>query len=196
MTFSMMPLLMDKPADFSVVTMLLPVWLCSSVLWSEREESYGFLKTLPVTDRDIVRSKFTLAALALVIYWLILLVTSVRVAELTNGVFPSLTLVYLCCGVSFLIACCCYIGIWRFGVSVMTPLILAFMFLNIVLALWVNSGRRMGDLPSAPGMSVVRYLAEFPWYLSGLIALLAVLTFYALMQLGIYVKKTTEANGS
>ena len=197
-TFSMMagPILLDKPALLSVAAMLLPVWMSSSVLWSEREESYGFLRTLPVTDGEVVRSKFTLAALALVVYWLILLLISIRVSEITDEVFPSLTLIHICCGCSLVIAGCCYLGIWRWGIGIMTPVILGFMFLNIVLALWVNFGRRIGDLSRAPGMSVVRYLSEAPWYLSFLFPILAVLTYYVLMQLGIRIKKTAEANVS
>lgn len=197
-TFTMMagPILLDKPRILWVAAMLLPVWMSSSVLWSEREESYGFLRTLPVTDGEIVRSKFTLAALAVGVYWLILLVISVRVAELTNEFFPSLTLIHVCCGFSLVIAACCYLGIWRWGIGIMTPVILGFMFLNIVLALWVNFGRRIGDLSRAPGMSVVRYLSEAPWYLSLLFLILAVLAYYVLMQLGIRIKKAAEANVS
>ncbi|MCU0277242.1 MAG: ABC-2 transporter permease, partial [Acidobacteria bacterium] len=36
------------------------IWLPSSVLWSERNESYTFLRLLPVRDRDVVRAKLLL----------------------------------------------------------------------------------------------------------------------------------------
>ena len=61
-TFSIPPLTMFPEwrhrGMLSVFALWIPVWLSSSVLWSERQESYAFLRTLPVTDREIVRTKF------------------------------------------------------------------------------------------------------------------------------------------
>jgi hypothetical protein len=49
-----------------------PLWLSSSVLWSKRQESYAFLRMLPVTDREIVRAKFGLVLAAAFVYGLFL----------------------------------------------------------------------------------------------------------------------------
>jgi len=58
------------------LTFMAPVWLCSSVLWSERIESYAFLRMLPVRDGDIARAKLRLGLAAVVVYWLLLLLYS------------------------------------------------------------------------------------------------------------------------
>ena len=55
---------------FEVLPLFVTVWLTSSVLFSEREESYAFLRTLPVTDRAIVRTKFRLMLAMGAVYWL------------------------------------------------------------------------------------------------------------------------------
>ena len=42
---------------FEVVPLFIPIWLSSSVLFSEHDESYAFLRTLPVTDRALVQAR-------------------------------------------------------------------------------------------------------------------------------------------
>jgi len=74
-TFSLAALfvLRGRGGILSMMAILVPAWLSSSVLWSENMESYAFLRTLPVTDREVVRAKFSLALAAAFVYWVILL---------------------------------------------------------------------------------------------------------------------------
>ena len=76
-TFVIPPLFMlagslNNRAVLSVMALWIPVWLSSSVLWSERQEAYAFLRILPVTDRRIVRAKFGLALGFAAVYWLVM----------------------------------------------------------------------------------------------------------------------------
>src|SRR4030042_4298146 len=54
------------------LTLMAPVWLCSAVLWSERQESYAFLRMLPVRDGAIAQAKLRLGLAGVFVYWLLL----------------------------------------------------------------------------------------------------------------------------
>src|SRR5512136_195080 len=58
----------DWPA-FEIIPLFMPVWLVSSVVLTEYGESYAFLRTLPLTDRRIVHTKFGLILGAGLLYW-------------------------------------------------------------------------------------------------------------------------------
>ena len=43
---------------FEVIPLFVPVWLLSAMMASESDERYAFLRTLPVPDRAVVKTKF------------------------------------------------------------------------------------------------------------------------------------------
>ena len=45
---------------FEIIPLFMPVWLLGAMLASESDERYAFLRTLPVPDRSVARTKFTL----------------------------------------------------------------------------------------------------------------------------------------
>lgn len=125
-TFSLIGISMIFGAEWMVPAMavLTPVWLSSSVGFSEAGESYGFLRTLPVSDREIVRAKFGLALLAACCYWA-LMVAAALVLDANAGwpLGPTLLLIHLSVVASLLLAGCWYIGIWLFGLRIMSWII-------------------------------------------------------------------------
>ena len=167
------------------MALFVPVWLSSSVLWSEKQESYAFLRMLQVTDREIVRTKFGLALGAAFLYWLILSLL-VRYAWGSTWDYPAyMALANLTCAISLPLAACWYIIHWRFGASALTVSVLIFMVIDVAVTFrnWVGG----------QGIPAVRLLAEGPWYLQLLMFVTALAAYFGLMQVAVRVKARSEA---
>jgi len=192
-TFSLPAFLLLKGEGgvISMMAIFVPAWLSSSVLWSEKQESYAFLRMLPVTDREIVRMKFGLAVVAAFAYWLILSLL-VRAAWGSTWEYPAyVALGNLTCAISLPLVACWYIFSWRFGVSALTVAVLAFVVFDVVVTFVVNVDH--GNWGGAPRISIVRWLADGPWYLQPCLFLIALAAYYGLMQVAVRVKARGEA---
>jgi len=175
----------------SVMALWVPVWLSSSILWSERQESYGFLRTLPVTDRQIVRAKFGLALGFAVIYWLVLSLFIRGAWGSTPEYSGYVALASLTCAVSLVLAGGWYIFSWQFGPSALTAGVIAFMVLGI-LATWIVDVRHMVRIGGI-GTLAPRWLAEGPWFYQAVLFAVALAAYYGLMRLAVRVKEESEA---
>jgi hypothetical protein len=175
-----------------VMAMLIPVWVSSTVLFSEKDESYAFLRSLPMTDREVVRTKFTLAALAVLAYWLLMTAVTVQFCTGTPYLAPNMALMEIAALVSLVAAACWFMGIWMFGRSIMTFVILIFMVLGIAGALLFRFGNGSDLWCSAYDVIFVSLLSKAPWYVDGLVIVLGLLVYYALMQLAVKVKRASE----
>ena len=185
-------LMKGKGGIISMLAFWVPAWLSSSVLWSERQESYPFLRTLPVTDREIVREKFGLALMAAFVYWLILSILAWW-AWGSQWEYPAyMALVNLACAVSLPLVACWYILYWRFGMTALTVGVIAFIVLDIIMVFVLNVDRR--NWVGAPGIPAARWLAEGPWYLQFYLILMAVAAYYGLMKVAVLVKQKSEAS--
>jgi hypothetical protein len=169
-----------------------PLWLSSSVLWSERQESYALLRMLPVTDREVVRAKFGLTLAAAFIYWLFLSLFTWWAWDSAWEYPYYMALANLTCAGSLPLSACWYIISWRFGKSALTVGVLAFIVFGIITTFILNVDRR--DWVGAPGIAAARWLAEGPWYLHLCLFLIALAAFYGLMQMAVGVKQRCEAS--
>ena len=180
---------------FEVIPLFLPVWLISGMLASEHDERYAFLRTLPLTDRAVVRTKFTLVLCFVSVAWL--LMTAVALARRGDGVATTLTLVYiaLVCVSALLVGALYQIGIWRFGISVMFPVIGVSVAAGLVLAvIHVANLKYKDDWPALSQLGIVEWLGGAPWISGPVIVALALWAYYGLMQVGARVKAASEAH--
>jgi hypothetical protein len=185
-------LLKGKGGIISMLALWVPAWLSSSVLWSEKQESNAFLRMLPVTDREIVRTKFGLALAAAFVYWLILALFTWWAWDSTWEYPMYMALANLTCAISLPLVACWYIFSWRFGVSALTQTVMAFLVIDLATTFVVNVDRR--NWVGAPGIPVARWLAEGPWYLQLCLFLIALAAYYGLMQVAVRVKQKSEAS--
>jgi len=188
-------LLTERWPAFEVLPLFVTVWLTSSVLFSEREESYAFLRTLPVTDRAIVRTKFRLMLAMGAVYWLAM--EGIALARGDDGMVGPETHVYLTLVsvAALLLAACCQIGIWRFGAPAVTPVVLTFMGAGFLLAVaHTFSLKYRANWPILTRLAVVRWLAESAWVSHVVLIALALLAFHGLMRIGVRVKTSSEAH--
>lgn len=180
---------------FEIIPLFMPVWLISSVVWSEREESYAFLRVLPITDRSIVRTKFMLILSITVVYWL--LMEGVTLARQGSGVAggPStLTFITLACVYALLLGACFQVGYWRFGASVVTPVGVVYMGLNLALAIIHTASFRFEpDGPVLAQSAPIRWLSDSLWLSHLVLFALALLVFHGLMRIGFRIKTSSEA---
>jgi len=193
-TFSIPPLTMlpewRNRGMLSVLALWVPVWLSSSVLWSERQESYAFLRTLPVTDREIVRTKFGLALGFAVIYWLILSLLIRGAWGSTPEYAGYMALASLTCAIAIILAAGWYIFSWRFGPSALTVGVMAFLMI-VILTTWIADVRRMVRIGGI-GILAPRWLAEGPWTYQAGLFVIASAAYYGLMRLAVRVKIKSE----
>lgn len=184
----------DPWPAFEVIPLFMPVYLASSVLFSEKGESYAFLRTLPVTDRTIVRTKLGLILGLAVAYWLFMML--VALARSSDGTTGPSTFVYITvvCGYGFVLGASCQIGIWRFGQSAMAGVIAGIMGVSLALAIvHTASLRRSPDWPVLTRLSAIEWLANAPWLSVVVLAGLCIAAFWGLMRIGVRVKATSEA---
>jgi len=183
----------DWPA-FEIIPLFVPAWLASSLLFSEREECYALLRTLPVPDRAIVRTKLGLILSVGALYWALM-----TVAAFARG-FGSQTgpavFVYvgLVAAIGLLIAAGFQVLIWRFGITVMTGVIV--VYTGVVLIATVVHTASMRFTRGWPVLTRIRgveWLAGALWLSLPLLVGLTLLAFYGIARAGIRVKASSEA---
>jgi hypothetical protein len=195
MTYSLIltPLLHGDRGVVLAWPLFLPIWLSSTVLWTERDEAYAFLRTLPVTDREIVRLKFgsTLAAAAL--FALLPSTLTVMVWGGEGPIGPPLALIAVVCCLSLLLAACWHVGFWWAGAAMMTGVILTFMLANLAAAIaLIAEYKRTGARSFDTGFAL-RWLPFESPYLVGLLVAAALGAYYGLMRAGVRIKAASEA---
>ena len=184
----------DWPA-FEVIPLFLPIWLVSGMLASEHDERYAFLRMLPLPDRAVARTKFALILSVVAVAWA--LMTTVALVRMGDGLVGPTTFVYvtLVCVAALLLTACYQIGIWRFGMSVMFPVIGVSVAAGLVLCIFhVANLKYQDDWPALSRIGVVEWLGGAPWISSALIAALALAAYRALLQVGVRVKAASEAH--
>lgn len=171
-TFSLIglgPLLEGKHGWIIVVSAVVPLWMSSSVLWAEQSEKYRFLRMLPVTSSEIVVVKLSLI-LAAGIAYLGILSTYILVAGDKAGRLPvNLTAAVFCCFAGLLLAFIWQICIWRFGIRIMTPIILVAIGLQFLLVFLPLATRRRPSLISVNEIKLFQTLSEPLWFVSFLV---------------------------
>jgi hypothetical protein len=178
---------------FEIIPLFMPVWLVSSVLFTEHDESYGYLRTLPVTDTRIARTKFGLVLGAAVLYWLFM-AGAVLIRQDGTLTQPA-TVVYITIvgAWALLVAACCLLLFWRFGASIGTGAGIVFMIASLVLPIVQTAGLTMVGGPVLTRTGVLEWLAGAPWLSVPALVALALLAFYGLLQIGVRVKASSEA---
>ena len=176
----------------SVMALWVPAWLSSSVLWSERMESYAFLRTLPVTDREIVRAKFGLALGFAFIYWLFLSLLIRWAWGSTTEYAGYMALANLTCAIAIILAAAWYMFSWRFGIPALTGGVILFLVIVIVATMIANIERmvRSGGI----GILAPRWLAGGPWTYQALMFAVALAAYFGLMRLAVRVKEKSEVS--
>ena len=181
LTFSLMPLVGSQGAVLFVF-----LWLPSSVLWSERGESYAFLRLLPIRDRDVVRAKLGLGLGAVIAYWAWLTLLTLVHWGVSAEFFARFSLINLLASAWPPLVALCYLGVWRLGARGMTfPLltlmgVAAFIVLGFQARFFPHRGGDPLGLPAAP------------WLLQVLLPLAGLALFLWLARVGPRVKRSND----
>ncbi len=180
---------------FEVIPLFMPVWLAAAILASEHDESYAFLRTLAVTDRAIVRTKFGAILMSAVIQWSAMV--GVSILRRHDAASDPSTVVYLTLVgvVALVLAGWFQIGIWRHGLSVMKPVLVGFIAGGIVLIVVHLVGlKRVDAWPALSRVWLVRWLGGAPWISSAVLAAAALAAYHRMMKSGVRVKASSEAH--
>lgn len=180
---------------FEIIPLFMPVWLVSALLASEDGERYAFLRTLPVTDRAVARTKFGLVLASAAFQWVMM--TGAALARSGEAIAGPPTLVYLTmiCAFGLLVAAGFQIAIWRHGVSRMKPIMIGAIIAGIAFAiLHMASLRTVDNWPALSQVGLVEWLGGAPFISSAVLIAIALLAFRALLRIGIRVKAASEAH--
>ena len=179
---------------FEIIPLFMPIWLAAAVMASEHDESYAFLRTLAVTDRAIVRSKFGAILMSAAVQWSVMVAVSM-LRRHDAAADPS-TLVYLTLvgAVALVAAGWLQIGIWRHGFPAMKPVLVVFMAGGIVVILLHMAGLKQVEAwPVLSRLRLVEWLGGAPWVSSAALAAAALVAFHRTMTIGVRVKASSEA---
>jgi hypothetical protein len=153
----------------SAVSAMVPLWMSSSVLWAEQSEKYRFLRILPITSSEIVAVKLSLILAAATAY-LGILTTSILIAGDRAGNLPvNLSTAVFCCFAGLLLAFIWQICIWRFGIRIMTPVILVAIGMQFLLIFAPLVTRRRASLVGVNEIKLFQTLSEPLWFVSFLV---------------------------
>jgi len=157
--------------------------MSSAVLWAEKSENYLFLRVLPITNREIATLKFSIL-FATGIVGLGIISTYIFIAgERGGSVSTNLATAAFGSICAILIAYCWQICCWRFGMGIMTPIILVSLFLQFLLVMLPLIKRRGYDIIGRNEIPFFQALTEPFWFLT-ILALFGAAS-YGLWQLGI-----------
>lgn len=168
-TFSLIgvvPAFEGKPGAFLAMAGVVPLWMSSSVLWSERGEEYKFLRLLPLTTRDIVSLKLSLILAAGTVYMGVLATYILIAGDQAGRLSVNLVTAAFGCLAGVLLAFLWQMCIWRFGISVMTPVILAAVVLQFFVVFIPLLARTKGrGLIGINEVRLFQLLAQPVWFL-------------------------------
>ncbi len=180
---------------FEVIPLFMPIWLAGAMMASEHDESYAFLRTLGVTDRAIVRSKFGAILMSATVQWSAMV--GVSILRRHDAVAAPSTVVYLTLvgAIALVVAGWLQIGIWRHGFSAMKVVLVVFMAGGIVVILLHMFGLKQFDAwPALSRVWLVRWLGGAPWISSAALAAAALVAFHRTLMVGVRVKASSEAH--
>lgn len=187
-TFSLIgfvPSLEGRWGVFLVMAAAVPLWMSSSVLFAERMERYRFLRTVPITVREVVTLKLLLILGAGAVYFGILSAYVLSAGERGGRLSVNFSTIVFACLLSTLLAWIWQICIWKFGIGVMTPVILAAVFLQFLVVFLPLVSRRRPSLIGANEIRLFQQLAEPVWFIS--LLAVASLGYYGAWRLAIRV---------
>lgn len=187
----------DNPNNlYSVFAELFWMWILTLTFVGVDEQiesknkGYEFLKTLPVTDAEIVKAKFLLALIMVMLFVGLfqimfsflkappLMLRTIRFITLLNGI------------VCLLLVALWYIGVFKFGFSRMYKYS---CFVTIGTAvLMLMSVRRLLPRLKAHILSIADYISQINWFVQLLVVAAAVYCYYLLMKAAIKVKIATK----
>ncbi len=149
---------------FEIIPLFMPVWLASAMLASEHDESYAFLRTLAVTDRAIVRTKFATILMSATVQWLMMV--GVSLLRRRDAASDPSTVVYLTliAAVALLLVAWLQTGIWRHGLSTVKLPIIGCIAGGVVLIILHMAALKQVDWwPAMSRLGAVRWLGRAPW---------------------------------
>ena len=171
------------------------VGVCGSLINRELNEhtskAYAFLRSLPITDREIVAAKFSMALFDTCLCWLLFLFTMFLFEGSPAQYAVHIAYVTLWGLLALVIAALWQVGIYRFGMgrtAIVLTILLLFLFLPISLIL-----DQVFEFENTLGFPPYVYaLAMLHWSVWLLLTAVVLLLYYGLLRLAVRIKRASE----
>ncbi len=161
-----------------------PIYLSSAVALSERETGDPLLNILPVSPGEIMKVKFVLAFVFVVIGWLNMALFTVLQGLDPFLIKPIMTLNTLCSIFTLLLAAAFQLGIQFFGWSVFRKVIILCVVLFSVFGIVFFLGLAESGHNHPEDFPLVPVLNALPTALLVMISALALAAFYLVLNFG------------
>ncbi len=184
-TFLAVGPLAGKPHAVTVMSLLLPLWMTSTVLWIEVGESNPFLRILPITQRDIARIKFTLAFCFLCACGLVQLTATALSGVLLDDPGVTITMIAGSSSIALVLGAVAYLAIWFVGVKPLIPVYVLF-HAGTAVAIVLFLERYMPRLDRSP---IVRLAADIPWPVALVVFAIVIAGYFALVDVAARIRQ-------
>jgi hypothetical protein len=169
--------------------------VCAPLIVREVEvtqsKAYAFLRTLPVTDREIVASRFLLSLVDLSVCWLIVLLGLALLKSSPGALVLHVAYITLWSFLALIIASLWHLGVFGLGFGRVLPalciLLVFLLLLSLILYQWFEFEETQGFPP------LVYFLAGIHWTIWLIVAGLLLAAYYGFMRAATRVKSSSEA---
>jgi hypothetical protein len=158
--------------------------------FSEWTSHYAFLRTLPVTDREIVTAKFTLALFDVCLCWSIVMLAFSLFESSTAQFAVHATYISLWCCLALVITSLWLIGIYGVGMGIGLVMSLLLVFVLLPLSLVLDKVFEFHETLGFPGP--VYELSRLHWSVWLLFAALVLLMHYGFLRIAARIKASGE----
>jgi hypothetical protein len=157
----------------------------------EQTGHYTFLRTLPVTDREIVTAKFALALFDVCLCWTLVML-GLSLFESSPGEFAvHAAYISLWCCLALVITSLWLMGIYGLGMGkIGIPMLLLLVFVLLPLSLVLDQVFEFHDTLGFP--ATVYELSRLHWTVWSLLACVVLLMHYGFLRLAARIKASSE----
>ncbi len=169
------------------------VGACSALINREFAETtghYSFLRTLPVTDREIVTAKFALALFDVCLCWSIVMLGLSLFESSAEQLAVHAAYISLWCCLALVMTSLWLIGIYGVGMGIGLVMSLLLIVVLLPLSLILDQVFEFRDTLGFP--ATVYGLSRLHWTVWSLLACLVLLMHYGFMRLAARIKAASE----
>jgi hypothetical protein len=171
---------------------LLVIYNLGGIFNSEWQESYGFLQTMPVTDKEIVQSKFLISLMVVCFYWIWTLLILVF-GGLSSIQFAFSASLLNCYGIlALLMSGSFHFGIYRWGRRPMAVILWVTIGCVFTFTLILNYATRGLSESSYAHNPIFAFVIGIPWYAWCIVIIITLLIYRSLMNVAVQAKITSN----
>lgn len=176
-----------RDPDFVVaMAIMLQCWASGPVLFTDTSESDAFLRTLPITRRELLASRFWCSLIELAFCWIIMLVVAAMTARTLADFGALVEITAIAAAGSLLVAGACHVWVAKSGASIPLGIVMNVLAIGATLFFVTSfSGyEELANLDGAASPPIAAILAV-PWPIHALVFAGSIWAFFSLLRVAV-----------